>query len=980
MEQTTNIKGRIFALILARHRLWGEIFLPYILVNEPNNKYFTLSELLSPYQSDETIKSLDNEERELVRIINEYSDRTLFKQFSKDKNVKEFIQNLTPEKITRFIRPYIERRIRKCFLIARDEGIPCFVEKLKSNTVHPGDKLDLVPEAAKPLFRFDRDQDGSYYRLRIETITRPIELFPNSVEILCNTPCIIMEPGRLLLIEDIDGQKIKPFLTKESVTIPKNSEIRYFSGFVLNAVNNYKVEGTGFTIYEPPVEKAAHLSFEASIKGFPVLILSYSYSGNIVTPDYTAEYITKFENRAGDFRYFKYKRDFLWESECREILADSGFISEDRINFHLPDEKQGTDYDLHVMIEAINRCYNDLIEAGFTIESKNLDRNYNLKPVDIEITNNIIDDWFDLKAIIKIGKWEIPFIRFRHNIIEGIRDYVLPDNTIAILPFEWFTKYRNIFEFGKDQDDELIRIHKQHFPLLSEILKSNDSDGFRQLEKLLDPGILPALPEPKGFNCMMRIYQIEGLNWLHWLQSSGLGGCLADDMGLGKTIQTLALLQSNKEMLPAVEEKSKGSDTLTLFEIPAKKFTSLIVVPATLIFNWENEIKKFVPDMKVLSHKGVQRAKTTSLFDYYDIVISSYHTVRQDIDIFCAYKFHYIILDESQYIKNPGSMIYKSVSRLRSDFRLALSGTPVENSLADLWSQLNFVNPGLLGSLSFFRREFVKPIEKAGDEDKESKLKKLIMPFILRRTKEMVASDLPPVTEQTVYCEMTEEQSKIYEEEKSVVRNAIMESIEKAGPEKAAIVVLQGLMKLRQISNHPVIADEDYPGGSGKFDTVLGDIENVVAEGHKLLVFSSFVSHLKLFASAFEKKNIRFSILTGASSNREKIVSSFQNEASNKVFLISLKAGGVGLNLTAADYVFILDPWWNPASEMQALNRAHRIGQNKSVFVYRYISTGTLEEKIIKLQEKKSRLAESFIQSANPLKDIDLKKIMEIID
>ncbi len=324
-------------------------------------------------------------------------------------------------------------------------------------------------------------------------------------------------------------------------------------------------------------------------------------------------------------------------------------------------------------------------------------------------------------------------------------------------------------------------------------------------------------------------------------------------------------------------------------------------------------------------------------------------------------------------------MLYKTVTRLKSEFKLVLTGTPVENSLTDLWTQLNFVNPGLLGELSFFRREFAQPIEKTGDDEKEVKLRKIIQPFILRRTKEMVARDLPPVTEQTVFCDMTEEQFKIYDEEKSLVRNSILKNMESDGLEKSAILVLQWLMKLRQISNHPIMAYDDYASGSGKFETVLQDIESVISEGHKILVFSSFVKHLELFAAELKNKRIRFAMLTGASTHREKIVNSFQDDSENKVFLISLKAGGVGLNLTAADYVFILDPWWNPASEMQALNRAHRIGQDKSVFVYRYITSNSIEEKIIRLQERKSKLADTFISSNNPLKDLDIKQILDII-
>ena len=324
-------------------------------------------------------------------------------------------------------------------------------------------------------------------------------------------------------------------------------------------------------------------------------------------------------------------------------------------------------------------------------------------------------------------------------------------------------------------------------------------------------------------------------------------------------------------------------------------------------------------------------------------------------------------------------MLYKTMIRLRSEFKLVLTGTPVENSLTDLWTQLNFVNPGLLGDLSFFRREFAKPIEQLGDDEKEVKLRKIIKPFILRRTKEMVAPDLPPITEQTVFCDMTEEQNKLYDEEKSAVRNSILKNIESNGLEKSAIVVLQGLMKLRQISNHPLMTYDDYAYGSGKFETVLQDMESVISEGHKILVFSSFVKHLELYAGEFKKKRIQFTMLTGASTNREKIVNSFQNDDENKIFLISLKAGGVGLNLTAADYVFILDPWWNPASEVQAMSRAHRIGQDKSVFVYRYITSNSIEEKIVRLQEKKSKLADTFISSNNPLKDLDLQHILDII-
>ena len=968
---------KLFALILTHHRLWGSILLPYIIQTEAGRSYNKLSECLFPFPGNDTLSSIAEEEREAVNILNDYNERNLFRLFSKDKSVKEFLANITPEKLEKFIRPYIERRLYKCFIIARDENIPVYYQKTKSEALHAEDLLHLNEENAEPIFRFMRTAEHSIYNLSLETGGKLIDMKRSSIDILCISPCIIREDHRILFVSDVDGSKLKPFISKEFIQIPKKTELRYFGSFVLNAVNNFKVEGTGFDIIEFTPEKQACLQLDRDLKGSTVLILTYNYHhGNSMYANEIQNSFTIFENKDEKFVFRKYYRDSEWEKQCRTRLEELGFFSDDEINFMpVSSEKSGSD-DLYFMIEALNRNYSEIVDSGFVLKSRLL-RNYNFSPVSIEISSKLINDWFDLKAIVRIGQWEIPFARFKKNILAGIREYDLPDGTIAVLPEAWFSKYKNIFEFGRSAEDSLT-IHKQHFSLLADTLTEEGKPAFEKLEKLLIPEHLPVLKPPAGLNCQMRQYQSEGLNWLNFLQTAGLGGCLADDMGLGKTIQTLALLQHNKETMKSGTMLA-GNTELTLFDPPETRLTSLIIVPASLIYNWENEIKRFVPGMVTYSYKGNQRKKSASWFRNFDIILSSYHTIRQDIDIISTFPFHYIILDESQMIKNPGSALYRTMTRLKSDFKLVLTGTPVENSLTDLWSQLNFVNPGLLGDLSFFRREFAKPIEKSGDDRQEGKLRKIIKPFILRRTKEMVARDLPPVTEQTVFCDMTEEQYKMYEEEKSSVRNSIFKSIETAGIEKSAIVVLQGLMKLRQISNHPAMAYEDYKSGSGKFDTVLQDMQSVISEGHKILVFSSFVKHLVLYAGELAKKRIHFSMLTGASTNREKIVNNFQYDPENRIFLISLKAGGVGLNLTAADYVFILDPWWNPASEMQAMNRAHRIGQDKNVFMYKYITTNSIEEKITRLQERKSKLADTFITSNNPVKDIDIKQILDII-
>jgi SNF2 family DNA or RNA helicase len=971
LETGIRKNKRLFTLILTTHRIWGTILLPYIVQGEPGKDFYRLSECLSPFPNIDTLATLTPEGRDVVKIINEFTDRNLYKLFSKDKTVKDFLEKVTPEKIETFIRPYIERRIFKCHTISKDEGIPVCYQKTKTATIHHEDWLEISEENANPVFSFKRTEEQTNYHLSIESGGKTIN--PGcTTEILCMSPCLIRQDHRIYFVSDVDGAKIRPFITRENIVIPKKNEVQYFKTFVLNAINNFKVEGSGFMISVINPSKEAILEIEDGIHGHPVIILKYKYEGSCIYANDTSQSFTLFEKNGSEFIFRKYFRDFEWEKSCRDTIGELGFFAEDDINFS-PVAENTQKNELYGFLENINEVYEDLRNTGFTVISK-LDRDYNLKPVTVEISSELVNDWFDLKATVRIGEWEIPFSRFRKNILNDIREYLLPDGSVAILPEAWFSRYRNIFELGKISDDSM-KIHKQHFSLLTDTLGERPKAALEKLEKLLMPDQIPEIPPPAGLHCEMRKYQAEGLNWLKFLQTSDLGGCLADDMGLGKTIQALALLQHNKENIIPADNQGQAD----LFSQTERKLTSLLIVPASLIYNWENEIRRFVPAMQVYSYKGNQRKKSTSYFHNCDIIISSYHTVRQDIEIISKFKFHYIILDESQVIKNPGSMLYRTMVRLKSDYKLVLTGTPVENSLTDLWTQLNFVNPGLLGDLAFFRREFARPIEKLGDDEKEIKLKKIIQPFILRRTKEMVARDLPPVTEQTVYCDMTDEQEKLYEEEKSAVRNSILKSIASSGPEKSTIVVLQGLMKLRQISNHPLMAYDDYESGSGKFDMVLQDIESIVSEGHKILVFSSFVRHLDLFAGELVRRRTKYAMLTGASTNREKIVNSFQDDPANKIFLISLKAGGVGLNLTAADYVFILDPWWNPASEMQALSRAHRIGQDKSVFVYRYITSNSIEEKISRLQEKKSKLAETFISSNNPLKDINVEEILDII-
>jgi SNF2 family DNA or RNA helicase len=404
-------------------------------------------------------------------------------------------------------------------------------------------------------------------------------------------------------------------------------------------------------------------------------------------------------------------------------------------------------------------------------------------------------------------------------------------------------------------------------------------------------------------------------------------------------------------------------------------------MPTSLIYNWELEAKKFTPGLKILTYTGTQRIKDNTRFANYDLVLTSYGIIRLDLELLKNFYFNYIILDESQAIKNPGSIIAKSVGELNCRHKLILTGTPVENGTMDLWSQMNFINSGLLGNQNMFKKQFLQPIEKKNDMDKAAKLHAMIKPFIMRRLKTQVATDLPEKVINVKYSSMTEDQEKAYEEVKSYYREKIVSELSAPGAKNQQFTLLRGLTQLRQIANHPKLTNKEYDGDSGKLDDVIHMLKSTASEGHKVLVFSQFVRHLAIVKAYLDENQIKYAYLDGSTKDRQAQVTSFQGDDSVKIFLISLKAGGVGLNLTKAEYVFLLDPWWNPAVEAQAIDRAHRIGQENKVMIYKFITRNTVEEKIMALQERKMALAgelisteESFMKS---LSKNDIEALLE---
>ncbi|MCM5527948.1 DEAD/DEAH box helicase [Parasegetibacter sp. NRK P23] len=565
----------------------------------------------------------------------------------------------------------------------------------------------------------------------------------------------------------------------------------------------------------------------------------------------------------------------------------------------------------------------------------------------IHISSNT--DWFDARVEIEFGDLKVTIAEVKRALANKQQFVHLSDGTLGVLPEEWIKKYSLLFRVGEGKTNQL-RLSKYHLSVIDELYDNRDEEELmiqleEKYERLRDSDHrIAEVPPPAHLAPILRPYQTSGFQWLNYLNEVGWGGILADDMGLGKTIQALSFLHH--------------------IQATQGKMQALVVCPTTLMYNWENEIKKFTPNLTYIIHHSSMRTRSSDILGGYDVIITTYGTLRSDIKVLSEIAFDYVVLDESQAIKNPASKVTKAASVLKAKNRLCLSGTPLQNNTFDIFAQMNFLNPGMLGSIEFFRQEFAIPIDKFGEQERKEHLRKILYPFILRRTKEQVARDLPEKMETILYCEMEDEQRKIYDAYRNDFRDRILGIIDEQGIQKSQLTILQGLMKLRQICDSPAILNEQekFPNHSIKLDEIAREItENI--SNHKALIFSQFLGMLGLIREKMKELGVEFEYFDGSTTatERERAIQHFQNDDKCRVFLISLKAGGVGLNLTAADYVYIVDPWWNPAVEQQAIDRTHRIGQTKNIFAYRMICKDTIEDKILQLQEKKRLLAKDLI-------------------
>ncbi|HUE03616.1 MAG TPA: DEAD/DEAH box helicase [Bryobacteraceae bacterium] len=558
-------------------------------------------------------------------------------------------------------------------------------------------------------------------------------------------------------------------------------------------------------------------------------------------------------------------------------------------------------------------------------------------------------DWFELHGEVEYEGTSVKLPALLAALRRGENMVRLDDGTYGLLPEEWLTRFGPIAGLGTPEPDHL-RFRRNQVGLLDALLATQpevscDAIFTRVRDELRNFGGIRTGEQPAGFVGQLRDYQRDGVGWMDFLRRFGFGGCLADDMGVGKTAQVLALLEARRAM-------------------PDSSGPSLVVVPRSLVFNWKQEAARFTPRLRVLDHTGL--ARDVNGFDNYDLILTTYGTLRRDAADFQNIEFDYIVLDEAQAIKNPGTESAKAARLLRGRNRLALSGTPVENHLGELWSIFEFLNPGMLGAASVFK--LAGGAASNPSQETRALLAQALRPFILRRTKEQVARELPPKSEQTIFCELETPQRKLYDELRVHYRNSLLGMVDTKGLAKSKIQVLEALLRLRQAACHPALIDpKRRHDASAKLDVLIDRLQEVVSEGHKALVFSQFTSLLALVRERLDDTGMVYEYLDGSTRDRQQRVERFQNDPDCGLFLISLKAGGLGLNLTAAEYVFLLDPWWNPAVEAQAVDRAHRIGQANQVFAYRLIARDTVEEKILQLQSTKRDLAAAIISADNSL-------------
>jgi SNF2 family DNA or RNA helicase len=897
------------------------------------------------------IENLDTNTRKVLSLCEALKPEAIFKKFSKNSKSSKNIEDLLKDDKLEFgIRQFIKTNLDQFYTLVCQDNFPLSLNMGKEKDFRIS-RIATTNPTLETSLQFDKHENGISYTLLLKDETTVFYPSNTAIALLLDEPGWLVAHHKLYLLKDINTKKIIPFLKKETIEIPSKMVSEYFEKFIKDVAKKADIKATGFAVELK--DKITSCSLQLAhdfFKNTYYFNLLFDYDGFSFDNSKTKKIHSEIDTRNLDeIKVIQYKRT-AEEASFENKLQELGFTKTETGFFGLSpkEEKQ----DPFATIQWVIENQETLKSLGFStgnlkIDSKKIDTH----KVEIQFSNEIKSDWFDIKMTVVCDDFEFSFSEIVSNIKNRNRLFLLPNGNYFLIPIEWMTLYGPMSKLAKVQNGNLV-LPKSNFAVLEGIPELKNSVNLQTVVEYQPSPLVKATLRP---------YQIEGVKWLLEHYNNGLGACLADDMGLGKTLQTLTTLVAVQEQLDFQKAENVQLDLFgNEIPIPKEYLKALIVLPSSLVFNWYNEARKFTPHFRRVQYIGNERKLLSKKLEKYDLIFTSYAVVSRDISILEKYNFRYLILDESQYIKNKNSKIFKAINQIKASHKISLSGTPIENSLDDLWSQMQFINPNILGSYSFFAENYKFPIEKKQDENSLLELKNLISPFILRRTKEQVLKDLPELSEQIFYCEMEPEQEKLYEEEKSKARNSLLKT-DGSGVDK--INIINTLMRLRQLSNHPKMIDSKSEMDSGKYIAATRYLETLVQSNQKTIVFSSFVSNLNFYKTWCKENKIDFCELTGETplKEREFQVNRFQEQEKPLLFFISLKAGGVGLNITKASYVIFIDPWWNPFSEKQGIGRAHRIGQMNKVNVIRFIAKNTVEEKIIRLQESKNLLADSLL-------------------
>ena len=945
-EKTTN--GQVI-IVYTEHPVFGILLIPYIAERLEDGTLQLIEQAF--HASPEAIEQMNEAERQAIDIASHYTEKYLMGAYSREKTVSRFLHKLSqdPEKVKNNIRPFIEGKLLEMLTLIRENGLSFYQKQPGSKVLYAHHAYHVHPHDAEVRFTFHVDSSTFRYQLQCYYEKQPFSLDDQKPVIaLTASPATLLLGMNLYFFPHIDSVRLLPFTKKKAISASAAQLEKYIDNIVIPIARYHEIITEGWDIPEERCACEALLSLEDITHSEQLLQLGFRYRDQLFTSDNGAA-MKKiiYRKDSGEVSFFR--RDIVAEKKAIQLLESSGLQRIGDIHFRLSAGSSEK-----TLVEWINK-HREMLQSDFQLTGHMGNTPYCLDEIHIEQScDDEVVDWFELHITVVVGNLRIPFSRFRKHILEEKREYLLPDGRMILLPEEWFSKYANLLEMGV-QTEQGIRLKHTFIGAAQAALGGTGLKNFSGKNQIKNVSV------PKALKATLRPYQQKGFSWMMHLHKLGFGGCLADDMGLGKTLQTLTLLQ-HKYKSPA-----------------SRKAATLIVVPTSLLHNWRREAKRFTT-LSMIEYNSsivVPPNHPGKFFGRFQLIFTTYGLMRHNIDQLTSYKFAFIVLDESQNIKNSESLTFRSALQLESKYRLVLTGTPIENSLKDLWAQFRFIQPDLLGTESAFQKQFMIPIRQ-GNARVEAQLQQLISPFILRRSKSEVAPELPPLTEETIYCDMPEEQNTLYEQEKNSLRNILLQHPQNMD-KLHSFSILNGILRLRQLACHPQLIYPDFNGASGKAIQIIEIFDTLRSEGHKVLIFSSFVKHLEVLAEAFRERGWKYALLTGATNNRPSEIAHFTEQKDVQAFLISLKAGGVGLNLTQADYVFIIDPWWNPAAESQAIARAHRIGQDKQVIAYRFITQNSIEEKILYLQDEKRKLAETFVTDSETLPALSNEQWVDLL-